>query len=155
LSDVHVLRGRSPLKYRKVSGEFLKFIAVGVLSTLLDALTYRLCLGQMTVELAKATGYLVGMSCSILCNYLWTFGKPIAGSARLFGLCLLLYLTALFWNVGINTVALAVLSGRPWAKPIAFVAALGATTVYNFVGMKLIYRLLARKAAAAALVEPF
>lgn len=125
----------------RLHGQFLRFVLVGGLSTVLDGLTYRmLLLADFDTNTAKALGYLVGMTCSILCNYRWTFGHGTGNRTGVIVRCVLLYATALVVNVAANHVALALLPivglTAKAAAILAFLFAVGVSTVYNFAGMR-------------------
>ncbi|WP_198355455.1 GtrA family protein [Sphingomonas sp. MA1305] len=126
-----------------VHHQFGRFVGVGLLSTLLDGIVYHLALLTVVTPVAKAAGYLVGTACSIACNYRWTFGYAGPDGRNVVLRCCLLYATALILNVAANGAAMTVLkSVSPaalvhHATAIAFVFAVGVSTVYNFLGMRL------------------
>lgn len=124
----------------RLGSQFLRFVLVGVLSTIIDGFAYRLLLPGATVEVAKAAGYLAGMTCSILCNYRWTFAYTGPNRGSIVLRCIVLYLSALVVNVTANRGALAILPPGSFLTLAAFLFAVGTTTIYNFIGMRLIFR---------------
>lgn len=124
--------GRSDRLY----GQFLRFVIVGGVATILDAIAYRIILSAAPMGIAKAIGYLVGMTFSISCNYRWSFGYTGPGRANIVARCVLLYASALVLNVVTNHLVAAVLPAGPLTLPAAFVAAVGVCTIYNFAGMR-------------------
>lgn len=110
----------------------LKFLAVGVLNTLVDAglylaLTRWLGLAGLPA-LAKTVSYGAGVLNSFFWNRSWTFRSGVAGLGTFvaFGLA---NLAALALNGGVMHLGLNVL-GLPEA--VAFVAVTGATFLWNF-----------------------
>lgn len=118
--------------------ELAIFLIVGSLTVLLDYLTYRswIWMGLMNVDMAKATGFLVGTVFAYFANRFWTFShKPhVSGSAWRF---ILLYTATLGANVLVNSLVLELLDGVSIAIQIAFLLATGVSACLNFVGMKL------------------
>jgi len=121
----------------RIHGQFMRFVLIGVASTVLDALAYRLALEAASTDVAKAIGYLVGMTFSITCNYRWTFGYAGPGRTGVVVRCVLIYAAALLLNVASNRLALAVLPDWPATMSAAFVFAVGVCTVFNFTAMRL------------------
>lgn len=119
-----------------IRGQFLRFIAVGLLSTLLDGITYRFALAAIDINLAKALGYLVGMSCSIACNYHWSFGYTGGRSTAVVAKSVLVYLLALGLNVAVNRCGILLLGTDPYGTTAAFLLAVGASTMFNFAGLR-------------------
>lgn len=118
--------------------ELAIFLIVGSLTVLLDYLTYRswVWMGLMGIDMAKATGFLIGTVFAYFANRFWTFShKPHAsGSAWRF---IILYAATLGANVLVNALALAILNGAVAAFQVAFLLATGVSACLNFVGMKL------------------
>ena len=121
-----------------IKRELAVFLVVGSLTVLIDFLTYRglVWTGWMTVDKAKAVGFLTGTLFAYFANKVWTFGhqEHAPGSARRF---VLLYAIALGANVLVNAGCLALLSTLSIAVPVAFLIATGVSAVLNFLGMKL------------------
>jgi putative flippase GtrA len=118
--------------------ELIIFIIVGSLIVLIDFLTYRgLVWSQLLgVDLSKAIGFLTGTVFAYFANRFWTFGHKthMAGSAWRFAI---VYSISLGTNVQINAVVLTWLPDTTAAVQIAFLLATGASTIMNFLGMKL------------------
>lgn len=118
--------------------ELAVFLIVGLLTVLVDFLVYRglVWMGLMGVDMAKATGFLVGTVCAYFANRFWTFGhRPHAsGSSWRFAF---LYAVTLGVNVFVNALLLALLGGIAVAVQIAFLLATGVSASLNFLGMKL------------------
>lgn len=120
-----------------VKREFSIFLVVGLLTVLIDYVTYRMLssVGGFDVTLTKGGGFLVGTVFSYFANRVWTFGHRdhASGSAWRFGV---LYGATLGANVLINSLLLQVLSGRRLAWEVAFLGATGVSAALNFIGMK-------------------
>lgn len=114
------------------------FLVVGSLTVLVDFLTYRgLVWSQLlTVDVAKAVGFITGTVFAYFANRFWTFGHKAhaAGSAWRFAL---LYAVTLIANVEINALALEKLAGSLFAVQVAFLIATAISATMNFLGMKL------------------
>jgi putative flippase GtrA len=89
----------------------------------------------MSVEMAKATGFLIGTLFAYFANRFWTFGhKPhVPGSVWRFAV---LYASTLGANVLINSLALKLFTDEIAAIPLAFLVATGVSASLNFLGMK-------------------
>ena len=91
--------------------EITIFLVVGTLTVLVDFLTYRslVWVALVSVELAKATGFLTGTVFAYFANRLWTFGHKThaAGSVWRFAF---LYAATLGVNVFVNSLMLATLA---------------------------------------------
>ena len=114
------------------------FLIVGSLTVLVDYLSYSSLVwsGLLGIDIAKATGFLVGTLFAYFANRIWTFGHKThaPGSAWRFSL---LYAATLVANVLINALALSVLSDVTTAIQMAFLLATGVSSILNFLGMKL------------------
>ena len=124
--------GDGPLKVPSWLVQVVRFLAVGVLNTLVDAglylaLTRWMGLGELQA-LAKAISYGAGIVNSYYWNRTWTF-RSQAGGLRRFAIFVTANVAALALNAGAMHVGLSVL-GLPEA--VAFMAAAGATFVWNF-----------------------
>lgn len=121
-----------------IKRELVIFLIVGASTVLVDFITYRglIDFQVMEVDMAKATGFLVGTLFAYFTNRFWTFGqkshKP--GSAWRFSA---LYASTLGANVLINALALKLLADMAVAFQLAFLLATGVSASLNFVGMKL------------------
>jgi putative flippase GtrA len=121
-----------------IKRELAVFLVVGSLTVLIDFLTYRglVWTGWMSVDLAKAAGFLTGTLFAYFANKVWTFGhkEHAPGSVWRF---VLLYAITLGANVLVNAGCLELLSTMSIAVPVAFLIATGVSAVLNFLGMKL------------------
>lgn len=121
-----------------IKRELVIFLIVGAFTVLVDFITYRglIDFQVMEVDMAKATGFLVGTLFAYFANRFWTFGqkshKP--GSAWRFSA---LYASTLGANVLINALALKLLADMAIAFQLAFLLATGVSASLNFLGMKL------------------
>lgn len=121
-----------------IKRELAIFLIVGVSTVLVDFISYRGLIGfqVMEVDMAKATGFLVGTLFAYFANRFWTFGhRPhVPGSAWRFSA---LYASTLGANVLINALALRLLADVAFAFQLAFLLATGVSASLNFLGMKL------------------
>lgn len=121
-----------------IKRELAIFLIVGVSTVLVDFISYRGLIGfqVMEVDMAKATGFLVGTLFAYFANRFWTFGnKPhVSGSAWRFSA---LYASTLGANVLINALALRLLDDVAAVIQLAFMFATGVSACLNFLGMKL------------------
>jgi len=121
-----------------IKRELVIFLIVGASTVLVDLLIY-LCLIQfqvMEVDIAKATGFLVGTIFAYFANRFWTFGNKshAPGSAWRFSA---LYASTLGANVLINALGLKLLADTAVPFQLAFLLATGVSASLNFLGMKL------------------
>ena len=121
-----------------IKRELVIFLIVGASTVLVDFMTYRglIQFQVMEVDMAKATGFLVGTLFAYFANRFWTFGHKshAPGSAWRFSA---LYASTLGANVLINAVALKLLVDTAVAFQLAFLFATGVSASLNFLGMKL------------------
>lgn len=120
-----------------IKREIVMFLIVGTLTVLIDFIIY---LGLvevqiMEVDIAKATGFLVGTLFAYFANRFWTFryNSHASGSAWRF---LVLYASTLSANVLINSLALKLLGNTTITFQLAFLLATGVSASLNFLGMK-------------------
>jgi len=118
--------------------ELAIFLIVGASTVLVDFMSYRglIQFQVMEVDMAKATGFLVGTLFAYFANRFWTFGHKshAPGSAWRFAV---LYASTLGANVITNALALKLLAGTAVALELAFLLATGVSASLNFLGMKL------------------
>lgn len=121
-----------------IKRELATFLVVGLLTVLVDFLTYRALIytALLAINAAKAAGFMTGTVFAYFANRSWTFGHHAhsRGSAWRFAI---LYMVTLATNVWVNAVALmlfreAALAAVQWA----FLLATGISASLNFVGMK-------------------
>jgi len=120
-----------------IKRELVIFLVVGASTVFVDFIIYHGMLGfqVMEVDMAKATGFLVGTLFAYFANRFWTFGhmSHITGSAWRFSA---LYATTLGANILINALALKLLAGMAAYLQLAFLLATGVSACLNFFGMK-------------------
>ena len=118
--------------------ELVVFAIVGTFTVMVDFITYRGLAEYKVVgvDMAKATGFLVGTLFSYVANRFWTFGQKLyrRGSAWRFSV---LYASTLSANILINAVALKAINNTVVAFQLAFLLATGVSACLNFLGMKL------------------
>ncbi len=121
-----------------IKRELAIFLVVGILTVIVDFVTYRglVWLGVMEVDMAKGAGFLTGTVFAYFANRHWTFGSKssVASSAWRF---VILYACTLGANVLVNAFALKVFTGFSVAVQLAFLMATGVSACLNFIGMKL------------------
>jgi putative flippase GtrA len=121
-----------------IKRELVIFLIVGASTVLVDFMIYRglIQFQVMEVDMAKATGFLVGTIFAYFANRFWTFGNKshVPGSACRFSA---LYASTLGANVLINALALKLLADAAVAFQLAFLLATGVSASLNFLGMKL------------------
>ncbi len=128
----------------KTRQQIIRFIAVGLIATVVDASIYAGLLSTVLPDrndVAKACSFLVGTTVSYLLNKRWTFEaterdpKQTANFIALYGFTWIL-------NVAANRTTLAALldyelvTAVSLATSISFVVATAASTVVNFFGQK-------------------
>lgn len=113
-----------------------RFVAVGAVSALVDFGVYHLLLALgLYVPVAKGISFILGTTTAYLLNRRFTFTEAGGGRARFAGF-VLLYATTFVINVGMNSLALAVLPDIAYRTSIAWVIAQGCATVINFVMLR-------------------
>jgi putative flippase GtrA len=134
IAEIHKL-----LKAQSLSGlwglmeQILKFMSVGVLNTLIDAITYFLLtrlipLSSFWQVFAKGISYAVGMINSFFWNRTWTFKSQTSMSRSAF-LFTLTHVAALGINAGVMAISLSILD---FPEGISLILATGASFVWNF-----------------------
>ena len=118
--------------------QLIVFLIVGTLTVLIDFVSYRglIIFEIMELNMAKATGFIIGTLFAYFANRIWTFGAVthIPGTAVRFTV---LYACTLFSNVLINQVILEIFSEGIAFIQVAFLIATGVSASLNFLGMKL------------------
>jgi putative flippase GtrA len=113
-----------------------RFIAIGVLSALVDFGSYQALLALGTyVHAAKAISFILGTTTAYLLNRRFTFAVEGGARARFAGF-VLLYATTFVLNIGMNALMLAVLPAMSFRVSIAWVIAQGTATAINFVMLR-------------------
>lgn len=120
-----------------IKRELLIFLIVGLLTVLVDFLTYRglIWLNLMNIDFAKGMGFLVGTVFAYFANRVWTFGQRGYSLTSMWRF-VLLYATTLGVNVWVNTTALRAFEEASMKVQLAFLLATGISAALNFTGMK-------------------
>ena len=114
-----------------------RVLVVGTLTVLVDLVSYRLCLETgLPVPLAKTIGFLSGTIFAYFVNRFWTFQSQ-SSHVALFKF-LLLYLSTLLTNVGVNQIVFEAVPLGERGQLFAFLVATSVSATLNFLGMKYI-----------------
>jgi putative flippase GtrA len=120
-----------------IKRELAIFLVVGATTVLLDFVSYRglVEFEMRAVDIAKATGFLIGTLFAYFANRFWTFGhrQQVYNSAWRF---VVLYASTLGTNILINSLALKLFADAVAAIQFAFLLATGVSASLNFLGMK-------------------
>ena len=120
-----------------VRRQIRRFLGVGSLTVLVDLVSYRLCLETgLPVPLAKTIGFLSGTIFAYFVNRFWTFQSQ-SSHVALFKF-LLLYLSTLLTNVGVNQIVFEAVPLGERGQLFAFLVATSVSATLNFLGMKYI-----------------
>ena len=120
-----------------VRRQIRRFLVVGSLTVLVDLVSYRLCLETgLPVPLAKTIGFLSGTIFAYFVNRFWTFQSQ-SSHVALFKF-LLLYLSTLLTNVGVNQIVFEAVPLGERGQLFAFLVATSVSATLNFLGMKYI-----------------
>lgn len=112
--------------------ELSRFIVTGILAVTSDMLCYYLLINFIPVDIAKGLSFIAGSFVAFFMNKLWTFENTAAvHSTAIQFSCL--YSTTFIANVSVNHLVLIIFSDMTM---LAFLAATGASTILNFIGMK-------------------
>ncbi len=126
------------MKTRAQAAELGRFVLVGGSAVTVDFLVYFAIVGlvpSVPVAVAKGISFIAGAVVAFFLNRSFVFrSKQPEDTSRQVVSFTLLYLTTLMLNSGVNALALG--QGAP--KVFAWFLATGASTVANFLGMKLI-----------------
>jgi len=121
-----------------IKRELSIFLLVGSLTVIVDYLSYFSLVwsGLLGIDIAKATGFLIGSAFAYFANRIWTFDHKshALGSAWRFTV---LYAATLGANVFVNALALSVMVDDTVDIQMAFLTATGVSAALNFLGMKL------------------
>lgn len=118
-----------------IKRELIIFLIVGILSVLIDFLSYSVLL-RLDINISKAIGFLMGTVFSYFANRFLTFGRKshMPGSPWRFAT---LYACTICVNVLVNSYALKIFANMFVATQLAFLVATIITASINFLGMKL------------------
>lgn len=121
-----------------LSQQLQRFLIVGFATVVIDFATYRLLLYlDAPTAIAKALGFITGTIFAYFSNKLWTFDRA-KGGAYVFFIFIVLYVTTLIINVGVNSGVIAVLGEEELFLAFAFLMATGTSATLNFIGMQMI-----------------
>lgn len=117
--------------------QILVFLVVGVLTVLIDFVTYQILLTLFSAPASPAKGisFLVGTLFAYFANKTWTFQQP-QPTMSTFPKFIALYLATLAVNVLINKLFLFALQDFSQKISVAFLFATGTSATLNFLGMK-------------------
>ncbi|WP_425273518.1 GtrA family protein [Pseudomonas morbosilactucae] len=122
-----------------INRELATFLIVGILTVLIDFLTYRALTQDqvISIEIAKAISFISGTLFAYIANRIWTFGKKShqSGTAWKF---FTLYSSTLGANVLINSTILNCFTDSALITHLAFLTATCVSATLNFLGMKYI-----------------
>lgn len=122
------------LKTLPIAGEFLRFIVVGALSTIVNyGVFYVLFISGVSYLMASALGFLSGVGVGYHLNKKWTYGHKARSSLVLKTKYLTVYAVSLV--LGLAFLAGLVNSLGLDAR-LANVLTIGVTTMTNFIGTK-------------------
>jgi putative flippase GtrA len=118
---------RQPIDHRRIAGEFLRFLLMGGMNTLVAYLIYLVLLNWIRYEIAYAIGYATGIVIAFWVSAAFVFRKPMRGrSALRFPL---VYVMQFFVSGGILKVAVEIMHLPHW---LAFLVAVGLTIPFTF-----------------------
>jgi putative flippase GtrA len=118
---------QQPIDYRRIAGEFLRFLLMGGMNTLVAYLIYLILLNWIRYEVAYAIGYATGIVIAYWVSAAFVFRKPMRGrSAIRFPL---VYVTQFLVSGGILHVAVEIMHVPHW---LAFIVAVGLTIPVTF-----------------------
>lgn len=116
--------------------QIARFVAVGVVAALVDFGVYHLMLHLgLVVPVSKGISFILGTTTAYLLNRRFTFTGETGGRGRFAGF-VALYAVTLAVNIGVNSLALALLPQIAFQTTIAWVIAQGTATVINFVMLR-------------------
>jgi putative flippase GtrA len=119
---------RQSIDHRRIAGEFLRFLLMGGMNTLVAYLIYLVLLNWIRYEIAYAIGYATGIVIAYWVSAAFVFRKPMRGrSAIRFPL---VYVTQFLVSAGILHVTVETMHVPHW---LAFIVAVGLTIPVTFV----------------------
>lgn len=118
-----------------IKKEILVFILVGVLTVLIDFISYQYLYSAININAAKGLSFCAGTSFAYIANSFWTFGNKAKVSASIYRF-ILLYSFTLAINVIVNLVFLDALNYFFYIEHVAFIVATACSAALNFLGMK-------------------
>ena len=113
------------------------FVAVGVVAAIVDFGVYHLLLSLgLYVPVSKGISFILGTTTAYFLNRRFTFTGANTGGRGRFAGFVALYATTFAVNVGVNSLALALLPPVAVEESMAWVIAQGTATVINFVMLR-------------------
>ena len=113
------------------------FVLNGIISVAIAYSVYRgLVASGLLIEVANGIAYLAGMAYGFLANKRLAFRDRNVVSSSKVARYALLHMATLLVNVGVNSVMFDILHGLPSGLSSAFLVAIAASTVLNFLGLK-------------------
>ena len=113
-------------------GQLVRFVAVGLLSAVVDLTVYTVGLHLgLWVHAARALSFVCGTSTAYALNRRWAF-RVEGGRRRALGFALL-YGTTFLVILGANALALRLLPDHSWTVTLAWAVSQGLGTAVNFV----------------------
>jgi len=119
-----------------IKRQLIYFLIIGLSSTLLAYIVYRLLMFELPIPIANALAYISGVCFSFFLNKKISFSDKKKISPRLVLKYVGLYSLTLIINVIINTTMLKFLSGIDSRVEISFLLAIFTSTLLNFTGLK-------------------
>ena len=119
---------RRELFFFMLNGLIAVAIAYGIYSKLIAS--------GLSIEVSNIIAYLSGMTYGFLANKCLAFRDKVAMSSDKLIRYILLHICTLLINVGINSVLFGLLRGYLGDFPIAFLVAISASSLLNFLGLK-------------------
>lgn len=120
---------------RLFSKEFVRFVVVGTVSTVLNYLLFVVLFKFVGIHyvVSSIAGYIAGHIFGYNLNRAWTFSSVIASRVKEYSFYALLNLFSLVLNIATLHVLVTVFSLNPL---VANVFAIGTSTISNFLGCK-------------------
>ena len=134
-ADPTATSGGRPGLFRQIGS----FVVIGVLAAVIDFGVYHLLLNLgLWVPVSKGISFILGTTTAYLLNKRYTFTGANTGGKGRFAAFVALYGTTFAVNVGVNSLALALIPLPPGtlAESVAWVIAQGTATVINFVMLR-------------------
>lgn len=122
-----------------IKRELSIFLVVGVSTVVVDYIFYQgmVALQWVTIDIAKAFGFIIGTFYAYFANRFWTFSHKETANNSVLKFALL-YSVTLSANVLINSQLLEFLGNVDYPVQISFFFATGVSAALNFIGMKFI-----------------
>jgi putative flippase GtrA len=123
------------LQSASIGAELGRFLFIGGLTVLIDWLIYAILAGiYLNLNIAKASGFVIGALFAFYANQRITFRTRLAGQKIIFKF-LIAYILSLFVNVTINAFMLFYFNGL-LVREFSFLVATATSASLNFFAMK-------------------